>query len=507
VSLKRNVVANYVGQGCRGVTAVAFIPLYVKYLGIESYGLIGIFAILQSSFAIFDMGMRPALGREMARFTAGAHDSQSIRNMLRSVEMIGIAVAAAIALSIWCASGWLASDWLSAKTLPNSVVAQAFTAMGLLSALRFVENIYISCIVGLQRQVLESSVSCSIAIVRGLSSIAVLAWVSPSLQAFFLCQCVVSLMSLSIIATIVYGVLPSSPTPAHFSLSAVKSIWRFAAGIMAITMLALLLTQVDKILLTRLLPLKTFAYYALAGVLTSVLYMLNSPVNAAFYPRFTEYATRGDLESLRRVYHQAAQLSVVVMGSAAIVLIVFADDVLRLWTHDPTLAQTVSPLLRVLAFGTLLNGLMGIPYQMQLANGWTGLTIKVNTVAVALLVPGIFLVVPKYGAIGAAWIWVTLNVGYLVIDIYFMHRRLLRTEKWRWYGQDIGLPLLAAASMGLLLRLLLPKQLNFVTELAEIMLCSGCIALASALACPLVRVYLIRYVRLVMGHPRLGRRI
>ena len=43
--LKRNLIANYVGQGWAALIGLVFIPLYIKYLGIESYGLIGLFAV------------------------------------------------------------------------------------------------------------------------------------------------------------------------------------------------------------------------------------------------------------------------------------------------------------------------------------------------------------------------------------------------------------------------------------------------------------------------------
>ena len=72
--IKKNIIANYLGHGWRVLMGLAFIPLYIKYLGIETYGLIGIFAILQAWLGLLDMGMRPALGREMARFTGGAPD-------------------------------------------------------------------------------------------------------------------------------------------------------------------------------------------------------------------------------------------------------------------------------------------------------------------------------------------------------------------------------------------------------------------------------------------------
>jgi hypothetical protein len=52
--------------------SLAFVPLYIKYLGIEAYGLIGIFVMLQAWLTLLDMG---ALGREMARFTGGGHDA------------------------------------------------------------------------------------------------------------------------------------------------------------------------------------------------------------------------------------------------------------------------------------------------------------------------------------------------------------------------------------------------------------------------------------------------
>lgn len=43
----------------------AFIPRYIKYPGIEAYGLIGLFALLQAWLSLLDTGMTPTLGREL----------------------------------------------------------------------------------------------------------------------------------------------------------------------------------------------------------------------------------------------------------------------------------------------------------------------------------------------------------------------------------------------------------------------------------------------------------
>lgn len=493
-TVKKNVIANYLGQGWNALMGLAFVPLYIKYLGVESYGLIGIFALLQAWLSLLDMGMTPTLSREMARLTGGAHEAQSIRDLLRSIEIIGFVIAIVIALGIWAASGWLASDWLRAEKMPVGVVTQVFTIMGVVTALRFVENIYRSSIVGLQRQVLLNIVLSVMATLRGLGAVGILIWVSPNIEAFFVWQGILSIITVGLFAAVLYHTLPVADHVARFSLTALKGIRQFAVGMMTITFLALLLTQVDKILLSRLLTLEAFGYYAFAGTVANALYMLPVPVTAAFYPRFTELVTRADVAALITAYHKAAQMVTVLMGTAAIVLIVFGDVVMMLWVANPALARQVAPLVAVLALGTLLNGLMWIPYQMQLAYGWTSLTVKINTVGVAILVPAILLVVPIYGAVGAAWMWVALNAGYCLIGAQFMYRRILTTEKWTWYRTDVIIPLTAACIAALLCRLVFPLHFGKVAGLFLVVAESSVVLAASAMVAPLVRRQVVRHL-------------
>ncbi len=495
MSLKKNVVANYLGQGFRVLMGLVFIPVYIRYLGIEAYGLIGIFALLQAWLGLLDMGMKPALAREMARFTSGAHDAKFIRDLLRSIEIVGIAIGIAIALGIWAASGWIASNWVTAENLPGEVVTRSFAVMGAVIGLRFIENIYLSSIVGLQRQVLENAMSSIMAGIRGFGAVGVLAWVSPTIEAFFVWQGLISLMTVAAFAGAVYLVLPKSSQQVRFSPSALLGIWRFAAGMLGITFLALLLTQMDKILLLRLLSLKAFGYYALAGVVANALYMLAAPITTAFYPRFIELVTRGDEVALRAAYHQAAQIMTVLTGTAAIELMVFGDRILMLWTADQALTQEVRPLMTVLVLGAFFHTLVTVPYHMQLANGWTALTIKVNIVAIVVLGPAILWVVPKHGAIGAAWILVTLNTGYLLFYISFMHQRLLPADKWRWYSQDISIPLAAALLTAGFCRWAIPDYPGRIGGFSVVLISSNCVLIAAVLSAPIVRNQLAQQLR------------
>lgn len=493
VSVKKNIVANYFGAGWTVLMSLAFIPVYIKYLGIEAYGLIGIFTVLQAGLALLDMGMAPTLSREMARFTGGSHDEQSIRDLLRSIEIIGLGIAVFMALGVWAASGWLASGWLRADRLPVDAVAEALAIMGAVAAMRFVENIYRSCIVGLQRQVLLSVATAVMATLRGLGAVSILMWVSPTINAFFVWQGVVSVITVGLFLIVVYRTVPASPRAARFSRSAVINIWRFAAGMMTITLLSILLMQVDKVVLSRLLTLKAFGYYALAWVAANALYMVSGPITLALYPRFAVFVARGDELVLVSAYHKGAQLLTVLMGTSAIVLMVFGDVVISVWTANPIVTQHVAPLASVLALGTLLNGLMGIPYQLQLAYGWTSLAVRANILAVSLVVPAILWVTPKYGAIGAAWVWVALNAGYVTIVIHFMHRRLLPTEKWRWYREDVAVPLVAAAATAAFLRWVMPAGLGRLSQFIYLLASAGLVLTAASLCAPFVRRQVVRH--------------
>ncbi len=487
MSLKKNVIANYLGQGWTGLIGLAFVPLYIKYLGIEAYGLIGIFALLQAWLALLDMGMTPTLSREMARFTAGVHTPQSIRDLLRSLEIVCFGVAALIGLLIWGASGWLASDWLRAEKLPVEMVGQAIAIMGGVVALRFVEGIYRGAILGLQRQVFFNVVNASLATARAAGAVAVLAWISPTIEAYFLWQGLVSIISVVVLAAAAHGSLPAAPKPAKFSRQAIFAIRHFAGGIMATTFLALLLTQVDKILLSRLLSLEAFGYYTLAATVASAIALLITPITQAFYPRFTELVARANTQELIRTYHHSAQLVTALAAPGAFMLVFFGQDLLVLWTGDKILAQEIAPLLALLALGTLLNGLMHIPYMLQLAHGWSSFAVRLNLVAVTILVPAILWATPRYGAIGAAWAWVLLNAGYVLIGIHFMYKRLLPTEKWRWYGQDLALPLLATIVVMAICSIGHQPYSNSAVELAWLLGCAVLAYVATILITPDLR--------------------
>lgn len=439
--LKRNLIANYLGQGWVALMGLAFIPIYIKHLGAESYGLIGLFAMLQAWLALLDIGMTPTLGREMARFTGGAHSADSIRDLLRSVECVALGMALMLVLGIWAAADWLAREWLQAEKLPLETVAHAFIYMGFVTALRFIEGIYRSCVMGLQRQVVFNVINCISATVRGLGAVAVLVWISPSIEAFFIWQGVVSIATLLILAGVTYRLLPSTGRGGRFSPIALRRVWRFAGGMLAGTLTGLLLNSTDKIVLSKYLTLSEFGYYAFAGTAVSILATMLGPVNQAIFPRFAELMSRRDEGRLRYNFHLSAQIVSVVVGSVGWILFFQAEAILLLWTGDSSLSANTASVFSLLALSALLGSPTWMLYQVQIAYGWTSLGVLINILNILFIVPAFMLVVPEYGMIGAAAILCIMSSMALVLHATFTFQRVLKTQRAVWVWHSVIFPL------------------------------------------------------------------
>lgn len=102
--------------------------------------------------------------------------------------------------------------------------------------------------------------------------------------------------------------------------------------------------------------------------------------------------------------------------------------------------------------------------------------------AVAVLIPATIWVVPHYGAVGAVWIWVALNAGYILVDIQFMHLRVIPNEKWRWYFTDVLLPIGGAIGIMLLAKAFQPASYQDRWHWFAFLLITGCLALVASCA-------------------------
>jgi O-antigen/teichoic acid export membrane protein len=488
--VSRNIAANFIGTLWTALMGFGLISVYVRLLGIEAYGLVGILTTLQAAFTLLDLGLSTATNRELARLSVRAQYLVEARDLVRTMEAVYWAIAAIIAIIVTASAPFLADHWVRAQTLSADTVRQAFLIMGVILACQFPFALYSGGLIGLQRQVLLNGITVAAVTVRSVGAVLLLAFISRTIQAFFLWQLIATVLQTGATAFFLWRSLSGEMVRPRFRRAIIHHLWRFAAGMMGISFFALLLTQVDKVILSRLLTLEKFGYYTLAAAVAASLYAIVTPVFTAVFPRFSQLVASGNEKALRTLYHQSCQFVSVLLLPAALVVAFFAREILQLWTREPSIVTHTHLLLSLLITGTALNGLMSVPYALQLSTGWTRLALYQNVIAVALLMPLLVWSARRYGAIGAAAIWVIVNAGYVLIGIQVMHTRLLRSEKRAWYTRDVGLPLAGALSVALVGRWLFPAEGSAPLTIATLALVSLSTLVAAAMLTPLTRTWL-----------------
>jgi O-antigen/teichoic acid export membrane protein len=487
--VKRNILANYIGQGWTALMGIAFVPMYIAYLGIESYALIGLFTLVSNLMNLLDFGLTPALSREMAMLKSGQTSPQFARNLLRTIECFTGIVASLLIVGFSLISNYCSSSLLNDTSLPSDTASLALLLICIAATIRLFEGVYRGCLIGLQHQVALNGANLVLSTLRAGGAVAILAWFSPTIIAFFIWQLAISSISILTLAILLYRNLPAPELSGRFSTEAILSVWRFAYGMILFTSIAVLLTQIDKAVLFRLLSLEEYGYYALASNLASSLFMLVTPVTQAIYPRLCELHAAGQLEQFQACFHKGARLVTVISGSAAAVIFFFSDSLLSAWTQNADLASRVAPTLSLLIAGNALNGFLWTPHLTQLSVGWTGLAVRTNLLALVGFIPAIVFAAHTFGQLGVAYVWIALNAGLLIFVAHIMFRKILRSEKTDWYLWDILIPLVAAVGTCLSVRALVGYFFpchSLLTQILEISFASILSIAASGLVAGLV---------------------
>lgn len=490
--LKKNIAANFIGSIWQALMGLVFIPLYIKFMGIESYGLIGIFATLQVIFGLLDAGLSSTLTREMARLSALPHKAQEMRNLVRTLETLYWIVAIFVGIAIVLLSPFIANHWIKAGQLTPQTIEQALLIMGFVMVFQMPIGFYSGGFMGLQKHVLLNIINVIMSTLRGGGAVLILWLVSPTIQAFLLWQIGISTINAFLLALSLWRELPQSESKAVFQKQLLKGIWRFAAGMSGISILAVILTQLDKVILSKTLSLEMFGYYMLASVVAMSLSRFFAPVIFSIYPKFTQLVSINDQAGLKQLYHKSCQFVAVLTLPVAIVTALFSYEVILLWTQNPATAEKTYLILSILICGTAINVLMGLPYVLQLAFGWTKLSLLKAVIAVILLTPLIIYMTALYGATGAAISWLVLNIGLFFIEIPIMHLQLLRAEKWRWYLQDVGIPLMTCIIVAGLGRIFLNEPISQYMLLPYLIIISVLTFGISAIITPTTKSWLLR---------------
>lgn len=471
--LQRDLAANLGARFWSMLINLAAVPIYLRHLGAEAYGLIGLMVLLENISALMDSGLGMTLNRELARRTAGATSDgpdrvDTRRDFLLTLQLVHVTLAVICGLVVFFAAPLIANHWVQAKSLDPAMITICLRWMGLSVAAAVLFSFYQGGLFGVRRQVGVNMLVIAFATLRVGGCMLLLTFFTASPDAFFATQGITLAAQAIAAAVMLWSSIPRTGRRARIALEYVREVWKFATIVSANAFLTAAVSQIDKVIFTRALPLEEFGYYTIAGTAVGSLWSVVLPLTAPFFPRFAELWEVQALDKLGEMYHRASQLVTVAVAPLAVILATFAYYLMLIWTSNDTAATHAAPLVLALAVGTGANALAAVPANMQNAVGWPGLITTYNVIYGVLVLPVIAWVAFRFGAVPAVSLWALPNIGYLFITTPIMHSRVLRGHLGTWYRADVLGPTAVALLVALLCRLAMPSIDGRVAQLAYI---------------------------------------
>jgi O-antigen/teichoic acid export membrane protein len=437
------------------LVGIVFVPIYINYVGAESYGLISFYATLSASLLLLDFGLSTAVSRQLSFLRNKPNSEKDSLDLVRTVEIIYWTIAVLTGLIIMLSSELIATHWVKSKDIPITIVRNAVLLMGIMFAFQWPASIYSGSLTALEKQAQNAVINVIFSLLKSIGVLVVLKFGSPTVTNYFIWQTIITLVNTIWLRQMVWRSLPQSIQRPIFTKQQLISIWKFTAGITGITLISFFFTQFDKVIISKLLLLEFVGYYNLGFMLASILVQIAGVFYTIIFPKFSALYAQKNNEGLVKLYFKYSRLVSIIVLPVAIILVLFAHDILWLWTHNLTLTTAVTPILQIATIGNIFNVIFMVSYYLMLAKGQTVYTIWQNLISVSITVPLLLYVAPHYGAIGTASVWFLLNAGLFFISLPIIHIKYVNKHLVKWYIDCFFTILIVAVSIFSSIKLLI----------------------------------------------------
>ena len=445
VSLKKNTLANFLGQFYIMFIGIFMLPFYLKYLGAEAYGLVGFFTVFMSWMALLDLGLSTTLARETAKLKDKINGLFELKRMTLSIEVFFVIISIIVFSAMFFGSTWVSIHWLEVKELSYETVESTIKIMAFLLVLRWFIGLYQGVIIGFEHHVWLNIYKIIFATIKFLGAFLLIVFITKEIVHFFYFQVVVAIFEFLVIKFKIdsYMNISEKVLPSFIVL---KQIAPFALSIAYTSSMWVFITQLDKLMLSHYLPLKEYGFYSLVILVSGAILQIFYPIGQAILPRMTSLLSNGQEKEMFVLYHKATQIVSIVVFSVGGIIAAFSYELLYSWTGNIEASQWGAPILFWYALGNVSVSLLSFQFYMQYAYGNLKYHVKGNTYFGFVQIMVVILSVYFYGALGAALTWFGLQTFFLLWWPGFIHSKFAPNIHNDWIFKDIS-PILLMSVM------------------------------------------------------------
>jgi O-antigen/teichoic acid export membrane protein len=435
--LARNTVWNLVGQVAPMGAALFAIPILIRSIGTDRFGILTIAWVVVGYFSLFDLGLGRAMTNLVAQSLGGSRQDElpaivwTANGIMAIMGIVGAIVLAAI-------SPLLTHSLLK---IPPNLQQEALHALFLLSiAVPLVISTagFRGILEAKQKFALLNIVKIPMGIACFLAPVAVLPF-TKSLIALIGALVFARVIFLVACIGLVLRTMPALRHPFAFDKALLRPLFKLGGWMTVSNIISPIMVYVDRFLIGGVLSVTAVAYYAIPYEIATKLLIVPTALAGVLYPAFSATMAEDQLRGAM-LYRQAVKYVGLLLFPVSFVMIVFGHELLQIWLgHEFAVHSTRA--LQILSLGVLANSLAIIPFALIQGAGRADITGRLHLLELPFYMAAVWYLTVHYGIVGTA----VASLLRVTVDCIFM---FLLADNVMGLGHRILWPVCGAIGTG-----------------------------------------------------------
>lgn len=441
------LISNYGSRLWSMVSVFIFIPLYIKFLGSDNYGLIGFYALILGIISFADSGISSAVIKEFSQES----DSNYKYTVFRNLERIYIIICFFLCLLIFFSAGIIVDYWISSKGISRQDLIHNVRLIGFGVTTQLISSLYFGSLFSLNSQVKSNLIQFAWSFARSALVFLLFIVFSKSVEIYFIWQIICNILYVLVLRYFLIQSLRNATTNGFLKrefTALPKHITSYIGGMIFIAIISAINIQADKLVTSSMFDLGTFGFYSIASNLAQIPVILAAPLIAFAFPLFSKFSNSDNEENKAKnlmVFNKIYYLLVVLVAIMATGIFFYAKEILWLWTKNAIPSVIFLSIIfdvKILIIGSFFLALQFPLYYLLLSKGKTKYTIYQGVFQIAIGIPLLYFCSKKLGLYGIPIPWLIINIAAFVYLFNTVHYKYLNFATKKFYLKVFFTPII-----------------------------------------------------------------
>ena len=418
--LASNTVWNLIGQGSPLLVALFAIPLLIKGLGIDRFGVLTLAWMVIGYFSLFDLGLGRALTKLVAE-KLGQDKAEEIPGIVWTTLFLMLILGFAGTLVMGALSSWLVHDVLKVPRLLRAEVLNSFHLLALSIPVVISTAALRGYLEAHQRFGLVNAVRIPMGLFTFLGPLAVLPF-SQSLALVVSVLLIGRLLAWLAHLLLCFRISPSLLHGIALQRSIVGRLLHFGLWMTVTNIVSPLMVYVDRFIIGSILSMAAVTYYVTPYEVITKLGLIPASLVAVLFPAFAASLARDTVHSVS-LFERGGKAILLPLFPLTLIAITLGHEGLALWLGSEFSLRSTR-VLQWLGVGTFISGMAQVPFALVQGAGRADITAKFNLIELPLYLLMIWWMLNAYGIEGVAITWVA-RVALDTLLLFWVVRRFL----------------------------------------------------------------------------------